>query len=350
MRKYCLILCGVLSLSCTIVMAQEEDGLVDSLLIHSDIFAFETPAKISLKMDVKAFKKAKYTDKYLPAELSYKLDSINEAVVKQVRIKARGNSRRQKCFFPPIKLNIRKADVKNDYLSETKTIKLVTHCNSALVNRRYLLKEYLAYKLYQVVSPYSFRVRLVQMEYIDTGKRGKNIDTWAFLIEPIGVMAERLDMLNVKSDNLRDELMDRSIMTTLDLFQYMIGNADYSVQGRHNMKVIRSKDVMEQEGVPVPYDFDYSGLVDAGYAVPGDQLGIDSVKERYFLGACKTEAEIEEAVVGLKAKKPELFEVIDTFEYLNSKEKTAMKRYLEEFFSAVEKNSFYNYSILSTCK
>lgn len=210
MRKIFFILPLFLLAFSSALMAQGQGELVDSILIHSDIFDFDQPAKISLKMDVKAFKKAKYDDEYLPAELRYELDSINDAVVKNVRIKARGKSRRKTCFFPPIKLNIRKADVRNDYLSDTKTIKLVTHCNSAVANRKYLLKEYLAYKLYEVVSPYSFRVRLVQMKYIDTGKRGKNIDTWAFMIEPIGVLAERLGMLNVKSAVLTDRLMEQN--------------------------------------------------------------------------------------------------------------------------------------------
>lgn len=139
-------------------------------------------------------------------------------------------------------------------------------------------------------------------------------------------------------------------MTQLDLFQYMIGNADYSVQGRHNMKVLTPKLSMNDIGIPIPYDFDYSGLVDASYAVPGDNLGISSVTQRYFLGSCRSEHDIQEAINGLESKKDQFFKVIDDFKYLDERERSSMKKYLESFFVDVKRKGFYKYSVLTACK
>ncbi|MHA7101741.1 hypothetical protein [Roseivirga pacifica] len=342
----------LLSLLSTYMHAQEEvSAIIDSVFVKTDIFEPDRPAKISLEMDIKAFRKNKFKEEYQNAKLTYGFYGEEGTVTKNVRVKARGNFRKQKCFFPPIKLNIRKAGIENEYLANTKTIKLVTHCKSASVNQVYLLREFLVYKLYQVIEPNSFRVRLLEIEYVDSGKRRpKNLSTWGFFIEPEGVLAERLGMVSVKSDNLSQEQMNEEVFNRLAMFQYMVGNADYSVPGRHNLKVLAHNNVANYEGVPVPYDFDYSGFVNASYAIPGEELGISSVRERYFLGACMTESQTDSLIKEFERQKPLLMRVISEFEYLSDKEKQVLIEYVEEFFLEASKRNFYRSSILSTCK
>lgn len=323
--------------------------IVDSIRISQDIFEVETPARITLKLDIKAFAKKKYDDEYQKAELSYEFKEQGVTITNEVRIKARGNSRKKRCFFPPIKLNISKADVKNKYLEDTKTIKLVTHCKQSLTYETYILKEYLVYKLYNVITPNSFRVRLLEVDYVDTGKKGKNVDTWAFLIEPEGMLAERLDMFNIKNNELSQKYMEPEDMVRVSLFNYMIGNTDFSVNGRHNLKVLQPNDVTQPLGIPVPYDFDYSGLVNATYAVPYEGLGIKSVKERYYVGLCQNEASFESILKEFLNKKEQLLKVVEDFQYLEPRDKKYVINYLNEFFEEAKRPSFISNHIKSTC-
>ncbi len=323
--------------------------IVDSIRVNQDIFEVETPARISLKLDIRAFEKNKYDDEYQKAELSYEFKEHGVTITNEVRVKARGNSRKKRCFFPPIKLNIKKSDVENKYLEDTKTIKLVTHCKHSVTYENYILKEYLVYKLFNVISPNSFRVRLLEVDYIDTGKKGKDIDTWAFLIEPEGMLAERLDMFKIKNDELTQKYMEPDDMVRVSLFNYMVGNTDFSVNGRHNMKILQPNDVTKTLGIPVPYDFDYSGFVNATYAVPYEGLGIKSVKERYYLGLCKNEPSFEPILKEFLSKKKDLLKVVEDFEYLEGRDKKYLIDYLNEFFEEAERPNFIRNHVKSTC-
>lgn len=326
-----------------------EHALVDSIWINTDIFSVEEPARITLSFDIRAFSKSKYEDEYHKAVLDFELSEIDTVITKDVRIKARGNNRRKRCFFPPVMLNIKKAHFDNKYLEETKKIKLVTHCKNSITYEKYILKEYLVYKLYNVISPQSFRVRLVNVDYIDTGKKGKDVETWAFLIEPEGLLDERLGGSKIKSDELSQKYMEPDDMVRLTLFNYMVGNTDYSVTGRHNVKIMMPNDVTKTLGVPIPYDFDYCGIVNATYAVPYEGLGIKSVKDRYYLGSCANKDVIPEILAEFVDKKEELIRVIEEFEYLPQRDRKDMVEYIEEFFNMASHRSFIANNLLSTC-
>ena len=210
---------------------------------------------------------------------------------------------------------------------------MVTHCANSRLNLNYVLKEYLAYKIYNLLSPYSFRVRLVKVKYVDTGRKNKEYDTWGFFIEPEDLLAERLDALPVKLDYPGLSQTDPEVTGIMTVFNYLIGNADYSVTSRHNVKLLRLKDLGKMNPVPVPYDFDYSGLVNAHYAIPGDNLGITSVTQRYFLGPCRSEEDFRQIFSYFFGKKEEIYQLIESFEYLDERERNWAIAYLDEFFS-----------------
>jgi hypothetical protein len=208
----------------------------------------------------------------------------------------------------------------------------VTHCNGGRDASNYVLKEYLAYRIYNMLTPYSFRSRLIRMNYIDTGRKNRESEHWAFVIEPENLLVQRWDMYSVKNDKLGMSHMFPEDMDRVALFQYMIGNADYSVTGRHNVKLIGQKEIGIEGFIPVPYDFDYSGLVNASYAVPGENLGIRSVRERYYLGPCRDQESYLETISLFDEKREEIFEFLDGFPYLEQRHKSEMHSYLDEFF------------------
>jgi hypothetical protein len=133
------------------------------------------------------------------------------------------------------------------------------------------------------------------------------------------------------------------------VFQYMIGNGDYSVPGRHNVKLLSSKSINNDGLMPVPYDFDYSGLVDARYAIPGEALNITSVKQRYFLGPCREIDDYEKVIDDIQSKKDEILSEINSFEHLSEKERMEVASYLNDFFDRVDDKGYIQENILATC-
>jgi hypothetical protein len=326
-----------------------EYAVQDSISLDIDIFAEEEPAQITLIYDMKEFKKKGMEDEYINAELIYHLGDSTMDRSSTVRIKARGIRRKEICSFPPIMINIKKSNIDNVHLQEVNKIKLVTHCSGTKTFERYVLKEYLAYKIYNLFSPYSFRVRLVRMKYIDTSRKNKEMNSWAFLIEPETMMADRMNKLPFKSDMVSIHQTDTLWTDRMCMFQYMIGNTDYSVRGRHNIKLLRNKDYSTTSLIPVPYDFDYCGMVDTHYAVPGENLGISSVRERYFLGPCRDTRDFQAIIDELASLKEEIIQLVHGFEYLPESERKTVITYLDEYFQNSVNPRFLENSILSTC-
>jgi hypothetical protein len=327
---------------------QQDVRQVDTIDTSVDIFEAEDPLKITLTLDLKKFQKEKFKGEYMPVQFLYEFNDTL-FLEKEMRIKARGAFRRSHCNLAPFWLNIRKADVENVHLQDIKKIKVVTNCMGSKAYDEYVLKEYLAYKIYNIISPVSFRVRLVRMRYVDTGRKNKVTEGWAFLIEPEEMLAERFGALVFKKDDLSTRLMKPGDMDIAALFQYMIGNFDYSITGRHNMKILGLPGFGSEGYTPVPYDFDYSGLVDASYAIPGENLGIRSVTERYYLGPCREDEAYLEAIEHINHYREDILQLVNDFEYLDQKYKKNLIWYLEDYFAMAGRNNMLKYSIQRTC-
>jgi len=325
------------------------DHVVDTIDTSADIFEDLEPMEITLTLDLKKFQKEKYKGEYLPVTFHYRFNDTL-TLEKGMRMKARGNFRRQYCSLPPFWLNIRKADVANQHLQGIKRIKVVTHCSGGGKSGDYLLKEYLIYKIYNIISPVSFRVRLVKMRYIDTGRKNKMTESWAFMIEPEELLAERFKGLAIKKDDLSMRHMVPEDMDRVALFMYLVGNSDYSITGRHNIKALGLENFGSRGYTPVPYDFDYSGLVNAPYAIPGENLGIQSVRERYFLGPCRDDQSYQLALDQLAEHREEILHLVQEFPLITDKVKKDMIGYLESYFAEAESDSFIQFNLKSTCR
>ncbi len=204
-----------------------------------------------------------------------------------VKIKVRGNTRtlKQICSFPPLLLNFTKKDTQNSIFKGQDKVKLVAHCRSDNMSQEYVQKEYVVYKMYEVISPYSFKARLCRITYIDQNNPNQKNTYDGFLIESTKQLAKRNDM-KVFKDSLRNqEVLNRDNLDKLVFFEFLIGNLDWSIAKRHNMKLIIGD--KGQLPLAVPYDFDYSGMVGTPYAVPPGESNISDVKTRVFRGFCK---------------------------------------------------------------
>jgi len=169
------------------------------------------------------------------------------------------------------------------------------------------------------------------------------------MIEPEELLAKRMNAKVVKRDDLSTSLLRPWEIDILALFQYMIGNVDYSVYGRHNMKFLGLPGYGTAGYTPVPYDFDYTGLVDAYYAIPSEFLPIKSVRERLYLGPCREESAYLAAVEHLRQCREEIFQLVNEFEFLDQKDKKGIIVYLEKYFKLSENPKSLIYSMQKTC-
>jgi hypothetical protein len=304
---------------------------VDTIETVIDLFGETDPMYITLTFDIKKYQREKYKGEYMPVHFLYELNDTL-SVEKNMRLKARGSFRRNHCSLAPFWLDVLKKDQEDGEMEDFHRIKIVTHCKGSKSYGEYVLKEYLCYKIYNIISPVSFRVRLVRMTYVDTGRKNKVTEGWAFMIEPQEMLAKRLDAIEIKRDDLSTSLLRPWEMDILAAFQYMIGNVDYSIFGGQNIKFLGLPGFGSAGYSPVPYDFDYTGLVDTYYAIPSEFTGIKSVRERYYLGPCREEGAYRAAIEHINQLREDIYQVVRDFEYLEEKYKEQVLDYLEDYF------------------
>ena len=252
-----------------------------------------------------------------------------------IELQTRGKFRRRNCDFPPLWLKFPKKTLSANGLNKTfNDLKLVTHClDDKTIGTECLLREYLTYKLYQILTPNSYRVQLAKITYEDTAQNLGKITRYGFIIEDTDEMAARLggvenEQLNVAPDSI--SAADERIMA---LFEYMIGNADWNMAMLRNIKMVKLENGIS---IPVPYDFDFSGLVKAPYAVPQSDLGLFSIRDRKYLGLPFNSEEMRATLGYFLAKKPALLREVKAFKLLPAAVRADISEYLETFFESIE--------------
>jgi hypothetical protein len=314
-----------------------------------DLFNNDRVLELVIESDFKKFIKDKDKDRYQDALLHHPLNDTT--VVKRiVRIKPRGVFRKKYCSVPPIKLNFKHTDIYVKSVQQLEKMKVVSECKTSASYEDYVLREYLTYKLYQSLTDISFKVKLLRLTTIDTGsKKGKTNGSYAFLIEEVDDLAKRtnLDYLDIETASSKN-IVDES-MAMIAMFQYMIGNTDWSVPGAHNFKILKEKDPMQQKAFGVPYDFDYSGLVNAPYAVPTPELGITSVRIRYFKCPCYSSDVFRSTLEKFIEKKSQMFSIINEFSQLSEGSKKDINSFVEGFYKQIESKKAENF-FLKNCQ
>lgn len=246
----------------------------------------------------------------------------------------RGHFRRDYCFVPPLKIVFEKTQTSR--MHPLKSIKLVNTCKQNSGYEQYLLKEYLVYKMYNLLTDKSFRVRLLKMNYKDSSEKKDGFTGYAFLIEDLKDMAKRSKCIEWTKGKIHTESTERKQMTMVALFEYMIGNTDWSVPGDHNVKLIQLKEDPSSRPFAVPYDFDYSGIINTEYAVPDPLMNTETITERVYRGFSRTPEEIDEALQLFKQQKENIYGLVKNFELLANGSKKGMLRYLDGFFDIID--------------
>jgi hypothetical protein len=309
------------------------------------LFESDDLLHLKIKMDVKTMIGDREVRDEHEAILYYNDgDSLN--IKLSVRGKTRANPKI--CSFPPIKVNFKKKQVKGTLFDGQNKLKLVTHCNDRTINEEYILREYMVYKLHQLTTPYSFKVRLCRITYIDTNGKFEDKEHYGFLIEDIDDLAARFDMEEFDRILLNQDAFYRSELDKLVLFQYMIGNLDWSVPRQHNFKLIYGNEI--QAPVAIPYDFDYCGMVYTNYAKPPPDINVSSVRMRNFRGFCRAPGTYEAVAREFIELKPAFYELYTSSEYLSEKSIDLSVKYLDSFFEILADEKEFNKKIVTACR
>lgn len=253
-----------------------------------------------------------------------------------VKLKHRGRFRRRLCDFPPLKLNFDKDELKDRGLAKYDKFKLVTHCISdKYMAQENVAREYLTYKMYNVLSPYSYRAVLAKITYVDQNNSRKKLVRYGVLIEPTSELEDRIGAEEVEDlVNPPAEILNPIVENKVSLFQYMIGNEDWSITMMRNLKLFQS--TATGKYILVPYDFDFSGLVNTTYAIPSADKGLSSVEERIFLGKPVLESVLAENKKLYKEKKEELWALIKSTKRLSGDGKLYIRAYLQSFYDELD--------------
>jgi hypothetical protein len=267
-----------------------------------------------------------------PGKFSCKMDdgmNVNDDMF----VELRGHFRRGFCYVPPMKLIFKNNSTAAFY--HLKSLKLVSACKTSNDFDQYLLKEFICYKIFNLITDKSFRVRLLNLNYQDSSGKRATITQHAFLMEDIKELAKRNGYTEWTLGKVGTEGCYRQQTTLVAIFEYMIGNTDWAIPANHNIKLIRPVDDSLARPTVVPYDFDYSGLVNTTYAVPDEKLGTDNVRERLYRGFPRTMEELNIALDIFKQQKPKIYALINNFNLLAPATKKEMTSYLDEFYDQI---------------
>ena len=274
-----------------------------------------------------------------------------------IHLSPRGRTRRQKqrCGFPPLRVEFPTKPAKTSLFERQKRLKLVTHCRTAAQHQQHVLLEYAVYRLFGAISPTGLRARLATVDYVE--QDGKVVTSrLGFFVEDADDAASRSDLKEATvGGRVPSTQLDPSAAARAALFQYMIGNTDWSMRlgpaGEtccHNFRLLGAAGA--QSGlIPVPFDFDSSGLVNAPYAAPAEQLGLSSVRDRHYRGYCVHNAQAIAVAAEFRAKRPLILAALDGIPQLDEGRRRGAASYLEGFFRDIATDEDVRKRVLKTC-
>ena len=295
------------------------------------LFDSEEVLHIKLSGNIKAlFNDRGNNAQYHPLLLTYK--EADKEVSIPLKAKTRGNFRRDRnnCTYPPILLNFQKATNVNNFFQEQDKMKMVMPCQ----REEYVVKEYLVYKLYNLITPQSYRARLAKVIFYDSVRKKEAGNFYTFFLEEDEQLAKRNGTHVLEKKMIRGESTETETFLKMAVFQYMIGNTDWSVPYLHNIRIL-SFDSLTIPSV-VPYDFDHAGIVNAPYALPAEQLELSSTQERRFRGYCITDMKrFDQVIATFNLVRKDIYSVYTSCPFIDSRYIAATTKFLDGFYNTI---------------
>jgi hypothetical protein len=270
-----------------------------------------------------------------------------DGVTYPITLSPRGITRRTSdtCDFPPLRVTLTSPPPAGSLFEHQRKLKLVTHCRRSPDFQQKVLLEYSAYRLYNLMTPLSFRARLANVDYVDGGR--PYVSRVGFFIEDFDDVARRNDMKAVHMPSLVAlNQIDPTAGARFAVFEYMISNYDWSMRAAtkgeeccHNGRLLGA--AAGGPMAPVPYDFDYSGLVDAPYAIAPEGIPIDNVRDRNYRGYCSHGAQARAIAAQLSPRRAEFLGVFATIPGLDPRTQGRAASFIQGFFNDVDSGKIF---------
>lgn len=321
--------------------------------VASPLFEAEDALHITIEAPFRTlFKELLNEDVYVEGQLI-----VEGQAALPVRLKPRGKTRRSTeiCNFPPLTVNFKKKDVDGTVFASQDKLKLVTHCQDRKQSYQvYYRQEYHIYKIYNLLTDESFRVRPAEITYVDTDGKRKPVTRFAFFIEDADEVATRIGLKRYKVEKFKSDELDPVKASRLTMFEYLIANLDWAFYGGpagenccHN-----SKAFIDDAGVvtPVPYDFDFAGVINASYASPPEGVKVRSMKTRLFRGLCKHNDTVPAAVALINANREAIAQLYQTSPHLEERDAAKAIKFYDGFFKTVNDPKSLERKVTGKCR
>jgi len=275
----------------------------------------------------------------------------------QIQLSPRGFTRRTGgyCHFPPLRLDFDHAAVHGTLFSGQNKLKLVTRCTSDTL----IALEYTVYRLYNELTPLSFRVRPATVTYRNQPAPAREQTQFNFLIEDVDDVASRnhLTAIDVGAREAQPSQLDGDQAALAALFQFMVGNLDWELvrgpEGEdccHNGKLLAASATARDRLMPIPYDFDFSGFVNAPYAIPPPNVHVANVRTRYYRGYCSLNAHMPATLERFRTHRAALYAIVDGETRIPDARRQAAHRYLDSFFQIIDNPAAFNTQVIEHCR
>lgn len=315
-------------------MAAEVAKGLKALKATDALFSNPAPLKLSLKTNIRRIRGDKGDNApWRAATITY-VDDAGKTVEIPTQIKTRGIWRRKNCDFPPLRLNFKSEVVKGTLLHGLDKPKLTNFCRDTDPYEQYMLSEMQLYRIYNLLTPASHRVRLIELSYVDSASAKVHAKRYAFLIEEGEAVGARFKAAIYPEKGATMSDLEPNANALMSLFEYFIGNTDFSINGLHNVEL-----VFQSTGqmIPIAFDFDFSGAVNTVYATPDPSLNIGKVRDRLYRGYCQEPSDYQKAIALFNAKKQAIYDLYaDSVGQLIKPDRTRETlKYFDEFYKTI---------------
>ncbi len=327
-----LLCCVAVLISIAPVRAAGQAPALDEPQVPA-LFSSHELIEFTIETDYGALRGDREQDsEYRPAILRMIDDEGAERTI-DIRVRTRGLYRLENCRFPPLRVNFPRNSMGGTVFDGQNGIRLVSHCRDRDDDEQHVLEEYLVYRTFNLLTDESFRVRLARVTYADGEDDDDPVVRYAFFREESEAMAERLGALFLEIQQASPNNFGAEEAVRMSVFQYMVGNTDWSMVRFHNVEVLRTP---RGAYVPVPYDFDWTGFVSTRYARPNEGLGIRSVRQRIYRGFCRPNFDFSTVYAQLLGIRTDLVALYTSQEGLEEDSGRDVVEYIDDFYEDIE--------------
>ncbi|MBK7937096.1 MAG: hypothetical protein IPJ82_08360 [Lewinellaceae bacterium] len=326
MRNYILQFLFLLTLAPCSAGAQQADSRRATIF---EQLTEKEGVEMTLETDLTTFIGQKRTNNYLPGKLLTKDGKSYE-----VEIRPRGRYRRKVSQIPPMKIRFSHREMETAGLDSLNEIKIALPAFDSEAGNELIVKEYLAYRLFEKLSDAHFRARLIKLTIKDTfDPKSKPKKMYAIFVEDEEEVAARLGGVPEEEFGVPIEQYETQQAALVAMFQYLIGNTDWDFSMHRNVQLIKMKETGKI--TVLPYDFDFSGFVSAPYAVPSSDSGLKTVRERFLMPSGLDTNALNEAVKLIKIVEQDLYPVCRS-KFISKPAAGDMVKFLESYFKNMD--------------